>query len=173
MNGLILFLWNIFTTHQAVRGQPECDFSILGRSQLKSYLLRVQLKYKCVCDWSTPNGPCVLWAVCALCRVCFVQSVLSQLWLSALCALCSLDAALQLESVLHSLLSAILCDLLCNLCFLHKAQSCRKQAWLLLSAMSESPSAVHATSHWLVACNKSFCGTIFHRNETLGMRTNL
>jgi len=30
-NGLIPFLWNMFTTHQTVRGQQECDFSILGR----------------------------------------------------------------------------------------------------------------------------------------------
>jgi len=31
MNGLIPFLWNMFTTHKTVRGQQECDFSIRGR----------------------------------------------------------------------------------------------------------------------------------------------
>jgi len=33
INGLIPFLWNMFTTHQTVRGQQECDFSILGRQR--------------------------------------------------------------------------------------------------------------------------------------------
>ena len=31
INGLIPFLCNIFATRQAVRGQEECDFSILGQ----------------------------------------------------------------------------------------------------------------------------------------------
>ena len=31
INGLIPFLWNIFTTHQAVDGPQQCDFSTLGQ----------------------------------------------------------------------------------------------------------------------------------------------
>ena len=31
---LIPFVWNMFTTHQTVRGQQECDFSILGRTHI-------------------------------------------------------------------------------------------------------------------------------------------
>jgi len=34
INGLIPFFWNMFTTHQTVCGQQECDFSILGRFNL-------------------------------------------------------------------------------------------------------------------------------------------
>jgi len=62
INGLIPFLWNMFTTHQTVRGQQQCDFSILGRlatsvmtsvrhwtrlqSILPSRMGRIKLKYK-------------------------------------------------------------------------------------------------------------------------------
>ena len=54
INGLIPFLWNIFTTHQAVRGQQKWDFSILGRfvsvacSHKMHYSQLLAAKYCCL-----------------------------------------------------------------------------------------------------------------------------
>ena len=39
INGLIPFLWNIFTTHQVVRGQPGCDWAVPSNLGLSFWFL--------------------------------------------------------------------------------------------------------------------------------------
>jgi len=80
INGLIPFLWNMFTTHQTFRGQQECDFSILVRSRGRlGRFWHVRLKKKIVfkpfglnlCQrirreldnfWLINNDDIVIWA---------------------------------------------------------------------------------------------------------------
>ena len=72
------FLWNMFTTHQTVCGQQECDFSILGRISYMCGYIHIYLRMcirvcvcvcvcvcACVCLWVCVVCVCVLVCVCA------------------------------------------------------------------------------------------------------------